>query len=85
MKKEDDTIIGKAKSWRKKDWILHGLTTLAASMIFVLINHFRQNIAAPQELFFQFLIFFMVFGGLQVLFGGIFSIKHGKQKKPPSS
>lgn len=70
--KEADTIIGKAKNWSKREWKLHGVTTFIASLLFIFLYNLRQEYSDPLELFFQFLIFFLIFGGLQVIFGSIF-------------
>jgi len=74
-----DSIFGKAKNWTKKDWIILGLTTFMASVIFIILSNFRQGFEASMEIFIQFLIFFVIFGGLQILFGGIFHNKNTKE------
>ncbi|NBG87768.1 hypothetical protein [Isachenkonia alkalipeptolytica] len=71
-KKGGGPIFGKAKHWTKRDWLRHGLTTFMASVFFILIRSFLEDFEGSREMLMQFIVFFVIFGGLQILFGGIF-------------
>ncbi len=70
--KEVDNIFSKIKSYTKRDWMLLGITTFMASIIFILIQYLLDGFDSIGDIILNFIIFFLIFGSLQALFGGIF-------------
>ncbi len=46
-----------------------------ATVFFILLRNFIEDFEGLSEMFLQFMVFFVIFGGLQILFGGIFHNK----------